>query len=237
MKYFRYFPNLEYDLDDNGDVRLAKDLFRISKLVTNSKDNISFYREYTIQDGERPDHVSNSLYGTVDYYWTLFLVNDHIKNVYHDWPKSRQAFDEYLEHKYTTKYLGVNTYDFFDKFEVGETLQGLQSGATAKVVSKNTSLGWIEIDSVSGTFRANEIVRGLISQDFVTINGQGEFKDAAHHYEDGDGNYVERSTPNAAIVTNADYEFQKNEDKREIRVIRPEFVGRIAKQFRDSING
>lgn len=237
MKYFRYFPNLEYDLDDNGDVRLAKDLFRISKLITNSKDNISFYRKYTIQDGERPDHVSNILYGTVDYYWTFFLVNDHIKNLYRDWPKSRQTFDEHIKHTYTTLYLGVNSYDFFDKFQVGETLQGLQSNATAKLVRKNTSLGWIEVEPVSGTFKENEIVRGLISQDFVTISGSGSFKDAAHHYEDSYGNWVERSVPNAAIVTYADYDFQKNEDKREIRVIRPEFVGKIAKQFRDSING
>jgi len=237
MKYFRYFPTLDYDLDDNGSTRQAVDLFRISKLITGVNDNISFYRNYTIQDGERPDHVSKNLYDTTDYHWTFFIVNENLKNLYQDWPKSRQKFDEYIEHTYTTLYLGVNAYDFFDKFQVGETLQGLQSNATAKLVRKNTSLGWIEVESVSGTFRANEIVRGLISQDFVTINGSGSFKDAAHHYEDSDGNWVERSVPNAAIVTYADYDFEQNENKREIRVIRPEFVDKVAKQFRESING
>jgi len=237
MKYFRYFPKLDYDLDDNKQFRQAVDLFRISKVVSSVEDDITFYRYYTIQDGERPDHVSQSLYNTVDYYWTFFLVNTNLKNYYTDWPRSRQKFDEYLEETYKTEYIGIDTYDFFDKFEAGETVQGLISGARATIVSKNTSMGWIEIKDRVGTFQSNEIVRGLTSLDFITISGVGSFKDAAHHYEDGDGNWVPRSEPSAAIVTYADYDFQLNEDKREIRVIRPEFVDQVVSQFRESLNG
>lgn len=237
MKYFKYFPKLDYDLDDNNQFRKAVDLFRISKVVTSIQDNITFYRYYTIQDGERPDHVSQALYKTVDYYWTFFLVNPTLKNYYTDWPKSRGKFEEYINETYKNEYIGIDTYDFFDKFQIGETIQGLVSGATATIVSKNTSLGWIEIKDRTGTFIPNEIIRGLVSLDFITISGVGPFKNAAHHYEDGDGNWVPRSTPNAAIVTYSDYDFQKNEDKREIRVIRPEFVNQVVSQFRESING
>ena len=79
MKYFRYFPKLDYDLDDNKQFRQAVDLFRISKVVSSVEDDITFYRYYTIQDGERPDHVSQSLYNTVDYYWTFFLSTQILK--------------------------------------------------------------------------------------------------------------------------------------------------------------
>lgn len=235
MKYFRFFPKLDYDLDDNGQTKQVVDLFRFSKIITGIEDNITFYRNYYIQDGERPDHVSYKLYQTVDYYWTFFVANPELKSIYEDWPRSQEELEHMLNDKYPNYVLNISSYDFFDKFEIGETIQGLVSGATATILAKNVNLGWIKISTPTKTFQANEIVRGLISGDFETIDGQAPERNAAHHYEQGDY-VVERSTPNAAIVTFAEYERNANDDKRAIKVIRPEFISDVATQFRESIN-
>lgn len=235
MKYFRFFPKLNYDIDDNGQTREVVDTFRFAKILNAIEDNITFYRLYDIQDGERPDHVSYKLYQTVDYHWTFFIANPEMKSLYEDWPRSQEEMQHMMVDKYPNFMLNISSYDFFNKFQIGETIQGLISGATATILDKNVNLGWIKITAPSKDFQKNEIVRGLISGDFETIDGQAPEKNAAHHYELGDY-VVERSTPGAAIITFDQYEQNLNDSKRRIRVIRPEYVGQVATQFREAIN-
>ena len=234
MKYFRFFPKLDYDLDDDGQTKSVIDLFRFAKIINAVTDDITFYRNYDIQDGERPDHVSQKLYGTTDYHWTFFIANPEMKSLYTGWPRSREEMESYVEDTYPDHVLNIDSYNFFNQFEVGETIQGLISGATATVVSKDVNLGWMKITNKVGTFSNNEIVRGLVSGDFETIAGEALEKNAAHHYEQG-GYIVERS-PTAAIITFEQYEIDKNDTKRTIRVLRPEYVGQVASQFREAIN-
>lgn len=236
MRYFRYFPKIPYDLDDNKATRDIVDVFRLAKIISAIEDDITFYRNYTIQEGERPDHVSTKLYGSQEYYWTFFLINETMKNSYNDWPRARNEVEEWTDEHYSGDYIKYTNYDLSTKFEVGETVQGLISGATATIVDKDTNLGWIRINNRTGTFQDNELFRGLTSLDNGTIEGTGAFKFAAHHYEK-DGYIVTRDTPLAAIVTNYDYEIEANEARREIKVIRPEFITRVKRQFREAING
>ena len=87
MKYIKHFPKLKYDLDDDGNTKDIVDVFRFAKVVNQKTiDDISLYTFYYVPDGERPDHASVALYGTPDYYWTFFLVNPEMKNLYNDWP-------------------------------------------------------------------------------------------------------------------------------------------------------
>ena len=43
MQYFRYFPTINYDLDDNKDTREIIDVFRFAKIVSTK----------TIDDGSK----------------------------------------------------------------------------------------------------------------------------------------------------------------------------------------
>lgn len=240
MKYFKFFPKIQYDLDDNGQLRDIVDVFRFAKIVKEVQDDIKFYRKYDVQDGERPDHVSYKLYGSVDYHWTFFLANPEMKSLYDGWPRSYNEMESYIANKYPNFVLNIDITSsnfFYNKFTVGETVQGLISGATATIVDKNTSLGWIEISNKVGNFRNNEIVRGTTSSDFVTISGQAEKKNAAHHFVDGDGFEVSYSTPGKSIVTFFKYEIDKNDAKKSINVIRDEYISQVATQFREALNG
>jgi hypothetical protein len=234
MKYFRYFPEIEYDLDASGQKRIIVDSFRFAKIVTKFKDDITFYRFYDIPEGERPDHTSMKLYDTPNYYWTFFVANPELKSI-DDWPLSNADLNDKIKHDYKGNMINISTFDFFNKFQNGETVAGLISGASAVVVGKNTSLGWIEVGDITGSFSAGEIIQGQTSGDTATITGSVEKLKATHHYENGDGVTVPRNTAGAAIVTNLQYEQALNETRKRIKVIRPEAVDRVVKQFRKVI--
>lgn len=236
MRYFKYFPKIQYDLDANGQTRTIVDTFRFAKVVTNFKDDITFYRFYDIQEGERPDHVSQKLYGTPNYYWTFFLCNPELKSLENDWPVESGELEEKLAHKYPNKVLTINTNDFHSKFDVNEQINGLISGATATYIGKDSNKGYITIKSVTGKFSNGEIVQGQTSGDTATIGTQVNEIQAPHHYEK-DGLYVPRGTAGASEVTNLQYEQGKNDEKKKIKVIRPELISDVASQFRSIVSG
>lgn len=233
MKYFKYFPEIEYDLDASGETRTIVDSFRFAKIVTKFKDDITFYRFYEIPEGERPDHTSMKLYETPNYYWTFFVVNPELKSI-DDWPLSNADLNDKIKHDYKGNMLNISTFDFFNKFQNGEIVNGLVSGATATVVGKNSSLGWVEVGTITGTFTANEIIQGQTSGNTATITGSVEKLKAAHHYEK-DGFVVSRGIAGSSIVTNLQYEQALNEKRKRIKVIRPEAIDDVVRQFRKVI--
>jgi hypothetical protein len=236
MRYFKYFPKLQYDLDANGQTRTIVDTFRFAKIVTDFKDDITFYRFYDIQEGERPDHVSQKLYGTPNYYWTFFLCNSELKSLENDWPVESNELEEKLKHKYPNKVLTINTNDFHSKFEVNETINGLISGASATYITKDSNKGFITIKNVTGTFSNGEIIQGQTSSDTATIGTQINELQAPHHYEK-DGFHVTRGTAGSSEVTNLQYEQGVNDGKKKIKVIRPELISDVASQFRSIVSG
>ena len=235
MKYFKYFPEIEYDLDASGETRTIVDSFRFAKIVTKFKDDITFYRFYDIPEGERPDHTSMKLYETPNYYWTFFVANAELKSI-DEGPLSNADLNDKIKHDYIGNVINISTFDFFNKFQNGEVVSGLVSGASATVVRKNSSLGWVEVGAITGTFSANEIIQGQTSGDTATISGTATKLNAAHHYEK-DNLVVPRGTAGAAKVTNLEYEQRVNETKKRIKVIRPELIEDVARQFRRVING
>ena len=236
MRYFKYFPRIEYDLDANGQTRTIVDTFRFAKIVTAFQDDITFYRFYDIQEGERPDHVSMKLYQTPIYYWTFFVCNAEMKSLEDDWPVPSNDLEDKLKHKYVHTILTINTFDFFNKFTVDETLKGLISGAEAKFVSKSSDLGVLRVLNVTGNFTNGEIIQGQTSGDTAKIGTQINELQSPHHYEK-DGFYVPRGTAGASEVTILQHERDKNDRNKKIKVIRPQLIDEVAKQFRSIVSG
>ena len=232
--YFQEFPVIQYDVFGTGKPIDVVDIFRAVRIKKSIRDNVLLYTYYTIQDGERPDHVSLKLYGTIDYYWTFFMVNDNLVNLVKDWPLSTFELDNKIGAKYKGYVLSTDS-DIANAFSQGETLQGLISGATAKILEKDINLGLVKIDSITGQFQDGELVRGLTSNDTFTINGVIAFAEAVHHFEDENGNTVMKSV-NAIPVLNSQYEILENEKKTKIRVIRREYISRMAEEFFKQIN-
>ena len=233
--FFQNFPTIQYDIYGNGKLYDVVDISRAVRLKKNIKDDILLYTYYNIQDGERPDHVSQRLYGSQNFYWTFFMINDTLTNVYEDWPLSRAELDNKIAMKYSG-YVIKTTSNISNILSKGETLVGLVSGSTAVVTEKDPNLGLVRITNLNGMFLDNEIVRGLDSNDIFTVGTVVQFALAPHHYENTSGDTVQRTSPGAIPITNTDYEISRNEEKAKIKVIRKEYINAMSEEFFKQIN-
>ena len=151
MPFFQQFPKIAYDFDSNGIDTNIVDLFRFVKANEQYFHEIATYIDYQIRDGERPDIVSNSLYGTPEYYWVFFLINEHLKNGISGWPMPEQELIEYIAEEYPGTTIETRPYiardgdglivdqpnSLSNRFLFAETIFGSTSSARGIVISKN----------------------------------------------------------------------------------------------------
>ena len=110
-KYFTYFPKMYYDAVQDGTTSpvLVTNILRRVKVRDGLKNETAVFNKYQVIAGETPEHVSHKLYNSVDYYWTVLMMNN-IKDRYYDWPLSEQQFESYVKNKYTNP-LGIHHYE------------------------------------------------------------------------------------------------------------------------------
>lgn len=256
MAFFRNFPKINYDYLGNGVQTKIVDLFRFVKPSERFKDELSLYSYYEIQDGDRPDVVSQKLYGTPEYYWVFFIINEHLRTGLSSWPLSSDEFEKYMKDQYSGTVITCRTkadYDsdgilrsiessLADRFIIGETVRGLLSDASGKLVAKDPTSQQMVIENVSGTFRANEIISG--SRDFVSSYKVYDRPLAPHHWEDKQGRVVQNSLyiPDGYLelslnlITNLEYEQNLNEQRSKIRIVRPSRIFEFADSYQELIN-
>lgn len=240
MAYFKNFQKVDYDIRGTGFTQSLTNLTHFSKIGTKFLDDVSFYSYYTISEGERPDTTSYKLYGTTDYYWTFFIINNSLSNSFRDWPKQTSDLKEYCENKYyhlaaISAPVGSQGFDrIAGKFIIGEEVIGGVSGAIGRVVSKSPTLGYVEIERVTGTFREEgEGIYGIESQDF--LNCSSIIKQAyapRYHIDDSTGEQTMRRLAGTSPVTNFEWEYEQNLAKSRIRVIKPKFIEQVAREFK-----
>ena len=103
--YFDKFPVLEY-LDRFGPVarrKLVTDILSRVRISTEGKDDTTFFVNYDLKDGDRPDTISDRLYGNSEYFWVVLLANDAL-NPYYDFSLSSVSLENYAKKKYFGKY-------------------------------------------------------------------------------------------------------------------------------------
>ena len=235
MRYFRNFKQVEFDIAGTGETQTITDFFRKARINPVILDNIVYYTYYNIKNGERPDVVSYKLYNSVNYHWTFSLLNPWLVDVRKDWPMSNTELEDYVNEKYKYDAIMISSYELANKFKIGETVQGLASGALAVVLSKDVNLGYVRVQKTSGTFLNGELLYGKTSGDYMTIDSYRSFVNAPHHFTTAN-EIVDRYTIGAQPVTNYEYEITTNDNNTRIKVIRPEYIQQIGTLFTKLVN-
>ena len=65
-------------------------------------------------EGERPDHVSEKIYGNVKYTWLIFLINNITDPIY-DWPLATREFGAYIKNKYGSLVTAKSTIHHYEQ--------------------------------------------------------------------------------------------------------------------------
>jgi len=230
--YFNSIKNALIDIDGSGNVDLMKNLTAKAKISDALINNAGYYQTVEVIDGERPDHLSQRLYGTEIYHWTFLLLNPQIKNIWDDWPMKYSQLVEYCTNKY--QYLAADTdADLNNKFILNETVTGGISSATGKIKEIHVNMGYVVIEKTSGTFTVTgETIFGVDSQDSVACNFIKSQAYAPHHHvDDSTSKWVPRRASGTTAYSYIDYESAVTEQNRNVKVIKPEHIRPIAQQF------
>lgn len=97
MNLFGYFGTIDYGGSETVDL-----FHNFDRFYKNIESNY-LLKEYSIRNSPRPELLSYQLYGTVEYYWVILMVNK-IYDPYYDWLMSDQAVYEFSDQKY--QYVG-----------------------------------------------------------------------------------------------------------------------------------
>ena len=202
MSFFKQFPKVEYDFNRTGVKQNMIDLFRSVRPLPSFLDTYSAYKFYEIKNGERPDIVSRRLYGTSQYYWTLFVVNDFLHDGMRSWPLSQENLFEFISKEYEGYVIETNPVIVRDtdgliiehrdslsgRFSLGETITGATSNASGTLTKKISDLSQIVVQNVTGgafigkAGTSTELVVGQTSGDSVSSWNVYTYADAPYYY-------------------------------------------------------
>lgn len=148
MAYFRNFPLVPYFFGNEINPTQFQNLSAYIDLIDQIADDASFYEFYEIKDGERPDALSFRLYGTTDYYWMFYLINEKVRR--QGWPLTFQEIQTRSREYYPNKV--ITTSDaIHDRMYKGDiVIQGSTSNPSSigRVIERNLDLGQIVVKPI-----------------------------------------------------------------------------------------
>lgn len=240
MSYFNNFPNVLYKFGNEQQPNLFQDLSAYVQIIDEIKDNLNFYSSYSILEGERPDQLSQKLYGTPSLYWTFFLMNDNIRHL--GWPLTQPQIQTLVAKQFPETVI-TTLNDLTGIFKPGQTVTGLTSGSTGTIISRRLDHGQLIISS-NDTFLNNELVTSIVGSTTQSItlsrNSVSQY-DSIHHWENSDGEQVDvdPSVGTSAIYTPITF-YEKyvadNDKLREIKIIKPVAVNSVYRAFNEALS-
>lgn len=140
-------------------------------------DRIELFYPYVIKDGERADTIAYDYYGSEEWTWLIYVINE-IFDPYYQWPMTSTEIFDYLTNKYgdyyTTKteihhykWLGIGGQNDFDNEFIDYTI-------TPFTYSQYTTLqksGWYPVTTFEYEDELNENRRNikLLSNDYLNV--------------------------------------------------------------------
>lgn len=110
MSYFSHFGTVWHTLPDGSQV-IVNDITKAVGFLEKYKTNPGFYLTYTVREGERPEQISDRLYGDRRFWWTIILFNN-LCNFDDQWPMTEEVLDRYIAAKYPEQdYADVHHYE------------------------------------------------------------------------------------------------------------------------------
>ena len=237
--FFRNFPIITYTFGNETDRVLFENISVYIKIIDKLKDNIAFYETEFINDFERPDTLSNKLYGTTDYYWTFYYLNDDVRES--GWPLAELEIQEKLKADYPHRTIVTQT-PIASAIKVGDTVVGQTSGSTGTVIKKFIDLGQVVVKCPDNFAVGELVVPNNRIADTITVSSEGVQYDSVHHYENSSGEYVDIDPLSPSLggltpITYSNRVYAKNDALREIKVMKPNVAAQVQAEYNRLLKG
>ena len=219
MAYFEAFPALYYTLNDNRTGQIVQDIFRRIVLSDEVKDQNVLYETYQIQDGDTPEILDPRF----------------------AWPMDWYRLEKYITRKYPSNLFLSGNVSY--GFNIGETVS-TNNGSARVIYANGNRLAVINVD---GTFSNGANLTGQVSGFYTNLASTGNVYDngpeEVHHYEyTANGTYIDNLTwengnqLTMEAVSRRIYEIRQNDIRREIKILRSEFVASVVAEFKRVVN-
>ena len=245
MSFFRNFPLAAYKFGDEENFSLFQNISAYVNIIDELRDDLSYYTTEFVQDYDRPDSFSYKLYGTTEFYWTFYYLNDDIRES--GWPLPQQDLLPKAKVDYPHQTV-LTTADISKTFLPGHTVTGASSGSTGTVIKRYLDLGQIIIDSPNN-FDVGENITPSINgveqiADFIVVTSNVEQFNAVHHYENASKEHIDiglvpsgtgtasyPSLSGKTPITYFDRILAKNDSLREIKCLKPDVAVQVKSEF------
>ena len=212
-RFFNYFPKTLYTSDNtNSGLDTVTNIISRFSFEKSLKQNSSAFYKYQIQDSDTPEIIAAKYYDHPERHWIVLMFNDIIDPQY-DWPLQYSTFINFVDKKYTAN---------------GSANTTVQTGL-AWAMSTNNVQSYYKI--VTRTNIDNESIVETIQVDASTYaNVAASTQNLV--LQSGD---VIVQTVAKTKKTYYDYEMDLNETKRDIILLKPDFVPQVEKEFKKVI--
>ena len=197
-QYFKNFPKTIYSLENkvNGVDSVTSIVSRFA-LEQSFKQNTSVYEKYNIQESDTPEIIAAKLYGSSERHWMVLAMND-IVDPLSDWPLDYRTFIKFVTDKYSAN------------ASPGQTGLEWAQGHTHSyvIIETRTTVGSSDYIESRVIVDANTYANTAISTSTVTLADNNQVT-------------IEISKETQSYY---DYELEENENKRQIKLLKPEFA-------------
>jgi len=197
-QYFKNFPKTIYSLENkvNGVDSVTSIISRFA-LEQSFKENTSVYEKYNIQESDTPEIIAAKLYGSSERHWMVLAMND-IVDPLSDWPLDYRTFIKFVTDKYSAN------------ASAGQTGLEWAQGHTHSyiIIETRTTVGSSDYIESRVIVDANTYANTAISTSTVTLADNNQVT-------------IEISKETQSYY---DYELEENENKRQIKLLKPEFA-------------
>lgn len=224
--FFRNFPKTLYSFDiKNDSPTVVTNIFSRFSFNSAVLNNTYAYYRYQLQEGDTPEIVADKVYGDPTLHWIICMTNDVIDAQF-DFPLSTNALETYIVKKYSYTSI-ANAYSEIHHYEyqVEDILEEVNGPTT---VSKSNSVVTLAQYNFLTDKLDNKVINLPVSE---TINFRANNADA-------NSSIVSTLTKTSVYkpVYVYDYENKLNEDKRELKILKREYIDSVILEMEKVLN-
>lgn len=227
--YFTYFPKTLYSFDFTGSSPAAvTNIFSRFSFLQNVLNNTFAFYKYQIVQGDTPEIVATKLYGDPTLYWVICMTNNIVDPQF-DFCLEQSALERKIIKQYNYSsiaeaYASIHHYEL----EVKKVLSEVDGATTT---TTNTSI--ITLDQYNYTSNT------LQTKSLGTANS--ETKTVSFYANNSNANSATVATLTITSTYKPvyvyDYENELNESKRQIKILKNEYIPGIMAELENVLNG
>jgi hypothetical protein len=218
--FFNNFPLTFYSSSANN----ATSVDTVTNITTrigfeaSLKENSAAFYPYFIKDSDTPEIIAAKMYNNPERHWIVLLFND-IMDPQYDWPLAYQEFLSYVDEKYSGPSYANNT----------------TSGAGISWARSESNIhSYYKIVSRTSV-RKTPDSRTITEKIQLDANTYANVVTSTASYTLSNGDII-NETVEKQTKTYYQYEEDLNDSKREIKILKPEFVSTIMSEFKELVN-